>query len=84
MGLLKRKTVEEETVVSPTRLQGLANDDVYLFLETTLMDSQQKLSEYRRAMPEDKVALLKWLESSVSSAAIGVQELLSRNLQQQG
>jgi hypothetical protein len=48
------------------------------------MDAQQKLSEYRRSMPEDRMALLKWLEASVASAAVGVQELLSRNSQQQG
>jgi hypothetical protein len=79
MGLLKRKSDEEEKVVSPTRLQVMSNDDVYLFLETTLMNAQQQLSDYRRAMPEDKLALLKWLESSVSSAEVGVQEMLSRN-----
>lgn len=79
MGLLKRKSAEEEKIVSPTRLQGMSNDDVYLFLETTLMNAQQQLSDYRRAMPEDKLALLKWLESSVLSAEVGVQEMLSRN-----
>jgi hypothetical protein len=84
MGLLKRKSTEkEETPVAPTRLKVMTGEDVYLLVESSLMSAQHQLSSYRKALPSDKIALLKWIESNISAASLGTQELMSRNFPEQ-
>lgn len=78
MGLLKRK-VTEPTSVEPTKLKGMTSEDVYLLIESNLMEAQYSISEYRKSDPEVKGAILSWMRTSLESASLGCQELISRN-----
>lgn len=78
MGILKRK-VTDPTPVEPTKLKNMATDDVYLIIESNLMEAQYALSEYRKSEPAVKGAILQWIRVSLESSSLGCQELISRN-----
>lgn len=80
MGLRLKKAEPEIAKGAPTpnKLSGMLSDDLYLFVESVLMDAQQRLSHFRTAPPTDKQALLTWLSHDLSHAAMGVEEMRNR------
>lgn len=79
MGILKKK-VTDPTPVEPTKLRRMQTDDVYLALETSLMESQYALSQYRKmAVPADKDRALAWLHAEIQTSELACRELISRN-----
>lgn len=80
MGLRLKRSVSEVTETpAPSKLAGMHSDDLYLFLESTLMGAQQRLAQYRTAPAADKEALLTWLASELAHASLGVQEMRQRS-----
>lgn len=79
MGLISRKNkANNEEPPSPTRLAKMADEDLYLLLETSLMTAQQQLMVYRTSPASDKAALLNWIGSNLETASLGCQEMSSR------
>lgn len=83
MGFRLKKKQTKEALPEPPNSQQLASmsaDDLYLFLETLLMESQYRLTQYRSAGKEDRLAHLEWLRSAILSASIGARALESKTL----
>lgn len=78
MGLLKRK-VTEPTAIEPTKLKGMPSEDVYLLIESNLMEAQYTLTQYRQGDDAVRGAILNWMKVSLDTASLGCQELSSRN-----
>lgn len=78
MGFLKRK-VTEPVAVAPTKLKSMPAEDVYLLIESNLMEAQYTLTQYRQADEDMKGAILNWMSVSLETASLGCQELSSRN-----
>ena len=77
MGVLKRRT-PSSAPPSPTRLRALPDGDLYLLVETSLMNAQQRLADYRQKGPGVRPAMLALLEAEVDTVVLGVQEMQSR------
>ena len=78
MGLLKRK-ITEPTAVEPTKLKVMPSEDVYLLIESNLMEAQYTLTQYRQSDDAVRGAILNWMKVSLDTASLGCQELSSRN-----
>jgi hypothetical protein len=78
MGLIGRKKTPESVIPSPSKLVGMQRDDLYLLIETSLMEAQMNLARVRSAPEEDKTPLLQWLESDIRTAMLGTLEYESR------
>lgn len=75
MGVLRRKRPVEAAVPTRTRLEKLSGDDLYLLMESSLMDAQQRLAERRTAQPEARPALLDMLGTAIDSSYMCLQEM---------
>lgn len=78
MGFLKRK-VTDPVAIEPTKLKNMPSEDVYLLIESNLMEAQYALSQYRKTDDAVKGAALTWMSVSLETASLGCQELTSRN-----
>ena len=79
MGLLSRK--KKETPNEPptlTKLAKMPTEDIYLLMETSLMEAQQYLSKFRSSDEETRGAILAWVQTKVSTLNVGCQELSNR------
>lgn len=81
---VKAKSTEPPKVErdkSQERMARLSTQEVYTFVETSLMSAQQNLTKYRTAPNNlDALAALEWASTDVDFAKIGVEELQSRIL----
>lgn len=78
MALIKKKKPLPPVGPTSTKLIKLSNDDLYLLAESQLMFTGQRLDAYRRAAPEDKAAMLAWVQSELETVRIAVEEMASR------
>ena len=78
MGFLKRK-VTDPVAIEPTKLKNMPSEDVYLLIESNLMEAQYSLTQYRQGDADTKGAILNWLSVSLETADLGCKELSSRN-----
>lgn len=77
MAFLKRKRVTSPA--SPAgpglaRLHTMGSDDLYLLVETSLMNAQQRLAEHRHGHADR----LDMLVSELDTASLGVTEMQAR------
>lgn len=82
MGFRLKKTKAAAPPEPPThqQLAALSADDLYILVESSLMDAQYRLTQYRTSSAEDKSAHLQWLRSNVRSADAGLRTLQSKLL----
>lgn len=79
MGLrLKRKEPMPTAPPSNERLARMSDDDLYLMLESALMNAQQRCSDYRSTPRDSRGAILAWLQTEVAIAAVAAGELTHR------
>lgn len=78
MGVLKKK-VTEPAPVEPTKFKKMPDEEVYTVLETSLMEAQYALSQYRKMGPSDRGVVLAWLNAEITTAKTACQEFISRN-----
>lgn len=79
MGLrLKRRKETPPEIPIPEKLAALSTDDVYLMIESALMEAQYRLSQYRTSSLADKIAHLEWMRTSLGAAQIGIEEFSRR------
>lgn len=79
MGLrVKRKAPTPIPLTDAKRLTNLSDGDVFLLLETSLMNAQQRLSEYQVAPRDARGAALAWLHNELVGASVATLELRHR------
>lgn len=79
MGLLRRKKWDAPPKLpTPTKISSMSSEEIWLFIETSLMMAQHQLTEYR-SLPQDmRMAALTWMQDNVDAANVGIDELYSR------
>lgn len=77
--LKKRAPAPPEPPLSST-LMAFSLEDLYLLVESSLMNAQQRMTQYRTAGREDKLAHLEWLRSDLLHASTGARVLESKIL----
>lgn len=79
MGLLRRKKWDvPPELPPPTKIQNMTSEEIWLFVETSLMTAQHQLSEYRSLPNDMKLAALNWMQDNIDAARVGNEELRRR------
>lgn len=81
MGILKKK-ITDPVPVEPTRFKKMPDEEVYMVLETSLMEAQYALSQYRKISRDGSITregTLTWLDAEITTAKTACQEFISRN-----
>jgi hypothetical protein len=79
MGLLgRKKSVTPPAPPEETKLAKMPTEDIYLLMETSLMEAQNYLSKFRGSDEETRGALIAWVQSGVAIMDIGCKELSRR------
>lgn len=81
MGLrLRKKDPTPPEPPTSSVLEAFSPEDLYLLVESSLMNAQQRMTQYRTASREDKRAHLEWLRSDLLHASTGARVLESKIL----
>lgn len=79
MGLLRRKRWDAPPKIpAPTKISNMSSEEIWLFIETSLMTAQHQLSEYKSLPNDMKMAALVWMQDNVDAANVGIDELCGR------
>jgi hypothetical protein len=61
-------------------MRALPDADLFLFVESSLMNAQQRLSEYRQGDFLTRSNYLSMLEDEIEWVRLGVQEMAARSV----
>lgn len=79
MGLLKKKSTNNvEAEVNPTRLAIMNDEELFVFVEGSMMEASYLLAKYRSSSTEDKRALVEWIRGHLNGALLGTEEFAYR------
>lgn len=80
IGFKRDKREREPLAEVPGTLKRMQDTDLYMMVEASLMQAQQKLSIYRNSPTLDQAEALTLLSDDITTAYVGTAELLSRRL----